>query len=88
MFDVDKISKAISQKNPRAKIIFGISKNPKYKNKIKTTLLMTGPDPFAELQAEKKEEKIIEEKSKSAKKVVAKNKEKKKKIQKLKEKLH
>ncbi|OGZ71927.1 MAG: hypothetical protein A2908_02490 [Candidatus Staskawiczbacteria bacterium RIFCSPLOWO2_01_FULL_38_12b] len=42
MFEVDKISKAISLVNPDAKIIFGISKNPKYKNKIKTTLLMTG----------------------------------------------
>lgn len=43
MFEVDKISKAISEKNPKAKIIFGISRNPKFKNKIKTILLMTGP---------------------------------------------
>ncbi len=42
MFDVDKISRAISQRAPKAKIIFGISKNPQYKNKIKITLLMTG----------------------------------------------
>src|SRR3989338_3330465 len=42
MFEVDIISKAISALNPKAKIIFGISKNTQFKNKIKTTLLMTG----------------------------------------------
>jgi cell division protein FtsZ len=42
MFEVDKISRAISQENPKSKIIFGISKNTSLKNKIKTTLLMTG----------------------------------------------
>ncbi len=42
MFEVDKISRSISDLNPKAKIIFGVSKNSKYKNKIKTTLLMTG----------------------------------------------
>lgn len=43
MFEVEKISKSIAELNPKAKIIFGISKNTKAKNKIKTTLLMTGP---------------------------------------------
>lgn len=43
MFEVDKISREIAAKNPKAKIIFGISKNSGYKNKIKTTLLMAGP---------------------------------------------
>src|SRR3989344_1970807 len=42
MLEVDKISKIISEQNPKAKIIFGISKNPKYKNKIKTTILIAG----------------------------------------------
>lgn len=42
MFEVEKISNGISLVNPKAKIIFGISKNSKSKNKIKTTLLMTG----------------------------------------------
>ena len=42
MFEVEKISRHISESNPRAKIIFGISKNPKLKNKVKTTILMTG----------------------------------------------
>jgi cell division protein FtsZ len=43
MFEVEKISSKISELNPKAKIIFGISKNPKLKAKIKTTLLATGP---------------------------------------------
>ena len=42
MFEVEKISSYISTLNPKAKIIFGISKNSKLKNKIKTTILMTG----------------------------------------------
>jgi cell division protein FtsZ len=42
MFEVEKISSYIDKLNPNAKIIFGISKNPKLKNKIKTTILMTG----------------------------------------------
>ena len=51
MFEVEKISRYIADSNPGAKIIFGISKNPKLKNKIKTTILMTGAgtkDKFAE----------------------------------------
>lgn len=48
MFEVDKISRAISQENQKAKIIFGISKSTKLKNKIKTTLLMTGSSLNAE----------------------------------------
>jgi cell division protein FtsZ len=42
MFEVEKISSHIASQNPKAKIIFGISKNLKLKNKIKTTILMTG----------------------------------------------
>ena len=42
MFEVEKISSHIANLNPKAKIIFGISKNSKLKNKIKTTILMTG----------------------------------------------
>jgi cell division protein FtsZ len=54
MFEVDQISKTIAEQNPKAKIIFGISKNQKYKNKIKTTLLMTGPPLVQEHPLEKK----------------------------------
>src|SRR3989344_3109360 len=42
MFEVEKVSSHIARLNPNAKIIFGISKNLKLKNKIKTTILMTG----------------------------------------------
>ncbi|MBM3206051.1 MAG: hypothetical protein FJZ43_00300 [Candidatus Staskawiczbacteria bacterium] len=63
MFEVDKISKAISEKNSKAKIIFGISKNAKFKNKIKTTLLMTGPMPFSG-QPEKIAKKTVVSKEK------------------------
>ena len=42
MFEVEKISSHIANTNPKAKIIFGISKSSKLKNKIKTTILMTG----------------------------------------------
>jgi len=42
MFEVEKISSHIANLNPKAKIIFGISKDSKLKNKIKTTILMTG----------------------------------------------
>jgi len=44
MFEVEKISRHISELNPKAKIIFGISRNPKLKSKIKTTILMTGEE--------------------------------------------
>src|SRR3989344_2175111 len=43
MLEVDAISRSIAEKSQKAKIIFGISKSPQLKNKIKTTLLMTGP---------------------------------------------
>jgi cell division protein FtsZ len=53
MFEVEKISRKISDSNPKAKIIFGISKHPKLKNKIKTTILMTGSP------SNKMEEKVV-----------------------------
>ena len=37
--EVESVSEAIAKLNPRAKIIFGISQTPKYKGKIKITLL-------------------------------------------------
>ncbi len=42
MFEVEKISQTIGSAHPKAKIIFGISKNQKLRNRIKTTILMTG----------------------------------------------
>ena len=72
MFEVEKISSHISNLNPKAKIIFGISKNPKLKNRIKTTILMTGgqveqevvvkkPDPV-KLVVEEQIKEIFEKK--------------------------
>jgi len=70
MFEVDKISKAISQTNPKAKIIFGISKNSKYKNKIKATLLMTGDGVVADDTMEKEKVELKIKETKKAKKIV------------------
>ena len=53
MFEVEKISSHIANLNPKAKIIFGISKNPKLKNKIKTTILMTGGQVKEEVSLQK-----------------------------------
>jgi len=71
MFEVEEISRDISQLNPNAKIIFGISKDTRLKNKIKTTLLMTGPSNMAkpikeqEIKSEKKEEKTEDKEQKT-----------------------
>ncbi|MFH1968397.1 MAG: cell division protein FtsZ [bacterium] len=56
MFEVERVSSHIAELNPEAKIIFGISKNPKLKNKIKTTILMTGGG----VKDEEREKKILE----------------------------
>lgn len=65
MFEVEKISRHIAELNPTAKIIFGISKSSKLKNKIKTTILMAGggaKDKFAkEISEAVKPTKIMQE---------------------------
>ena len=82
MFEVEKISSHISNLNPKAKIIFGISKSAKLKNKIKTTVLMTGGSVKEEILPEmpeiteiiktevvkelKKESKVSDKKEKMA----------------------
>jgi len=84
MFEVEKISSHIAQLNPKAKIIFGISKNPKLKNKIKTTILMTGSaletegEELAEEEPQKAQDGLI----KKAKKHFQKTKTKTKKVEK------
>jgi len=92
MFDVEKISSHISNQNPKAKIIFGISKDTKLKNKIKTTILMTGGQVEEEIITEKIEpikielpEKIKDDQKVSVKKeepVVKKSKKSKKPLDK------
>jgi len=64
MFDVEKISSHITSLNQQSKIIFGISKNPKLKNKIRTTILMTGGS--SESSAE---DDVLDSKSESVKEV-------------------
>jgi len=49
MFEIEKISRKISDVNPKAKIIFGISKNSSA-GKLKTTVLMTGKSNDKELE--------------------------------------
>ncbi len=58
--EVEKISKRIADSNKKAKIIFGISENEKYKNKIKITLLAVGcrEKPKISTPAKKKISKI------------------------------
>jgi cell division protein FtsZ len=82
MVEVEKISRKISERNPQSKIIFGISNSPKLKNKIKTTLLMTGSSVFGKVvkpETKFNEEVVIEEKKASA--VIKKPKKIKKKKQ-------
>ncbi len=85
MFEVEKISSHIAATNPKSKIIFGISKNSKLKNKIKTTILMTGGQmrEVVEKKPEvvKEEKEIVVEKPKEEKnKKIPEKKIKKKKI--------
>ena len=78
MFEVEKISTSISAINPNAKIIFGISKNPSFKNKIKAVLLTTGAGQKTEIaepkQGEAKKSAKTEAKKPSDKKKKAKAK--------------
>jgi cell division protein FtsZ len=53
MLEVEKISRHVSELNPKAKVIFGISKNAKLKNKIKATVLITGNQEKEEYVPEK-----------------------------------
>lgn len=61
MLEVQKISNAIAQLNPGAKIIFGISRDAgsrgSQRSRIKTTILATGPSKTAKKPAKKTAEK-------------------------------
>jgi cell division protein FtsZ len=83
MFEVEKISKSIADFYPKAKIIFGISKDSKAKNKIKTTLLMAGPSRSVEITKVKEQEKpevVSREKTAKKEKPLAGRKKAKKSI--------
>ena len=61
MEEVQQISENINSFNPKAKIIFGVSFHPKYKGKIKITLLAVGCGEQGKLKEKAKEikEKIV-----------------------------
>lgn len=84
MIEVEKISRKIAELNPQAKIIFGISKNQKAKNRIKTTLLITGPSTPIIIKPEVKKEKkeVVKPKEKKKELKVVKVKKKKKTVKK------
>jgi cell division protein FtsZ len=96
MFEVEKVSSHIAKLNPKAKIIFGISKNAKLKNRIKTTILMTGGQTKEDVSVEKielpaevikiaeikKVENLTEEKKEILEKKVEQNKAKPQKAKK------
>ncbi len=82
MFDVDKISKTIADQNLRAKIIFGISKNAKYKDKVKVTILTVGAPIKKDITIKKtvRAPRIIKKLKKKIKKVkIIRKKDKKRK---------
>ena len=62
MSEIENISKTISNFNPQAKIIFGVTQDSHYKNKIKITLLAVGCETDAQRKAKiVKKEKIKRE---------------------------
>jgi len=62
MSEIENISKRISDFNPQAKIIFGVSQDNHYRNKIKITLLAVGCETEGQRRAKiTKEEKIKKE---------------------------
>jgi cell division protein FtsZ len=85
--ELERVSKEISELNPRAKIIFGVSENPKYKGKIKITLIAVSeseqkqkwlgekkPKKSQGKKKEKLEVKIKQKKQAEPKRVVKKKK--------------
>jgi cell division protein FtsZ len=52
------ISEKISEMSPNARIIFGLTNNPKMKNEIKVTILSTGSPDKVQKNKKKKEKKI------------------------------
>jgi len=83
--EVEKIAEEVSSLNPKAKIIFGISYNPKLGKKIKITSLVVGENFIEKEEKKEKEEKEKRAEPEKKKKNVGKKKakpllEKKKKI--------
>jgi len=62
------ISEKISETSPNARIIFGLTSNPKLKNEIKVTILSTGSSEKKQLKKKEKKVKIKKEPKKEEKK--------------------
>jgi len=77
--EVERIAEEISNLNPRAKIIFGISQNPKLGKKIKITSLAVGENFLKTEEKEKSSEKKEEEPPKKLKQKIGKVAKKEKK---------
>lgn len=60
--EVEKIGEQISELNPNAKIIFGISQFPRYDKKIKITFLGTNENFFEKQEAKKEVVKEVAQK--------------------------
>ena len=87
MLEVEKISKSIFKLNPQAKIVFGISREPNFRDKIKTTLLVIGREkklkteqikPLVKQPKEKKKIKELEGKVKEKEQIKEKKQPKEK----------
>jgi len=70
---LSQVSEKISEFAPNAKIIFGLSQNPKMKNELKITILATGSEPEKKKSSSKKEKEETK-KEKTKKKVIKKEK--------------
>jgi len=79
---LSQISEKISELAPNAKIIFGLSQNPKLKNEIRVTILATS----SEEEKKGKKSKIIQKEEKEVKVVTKKTKKQKAKPEKKEEK--
>jgi len=70
---LSQVSEKVSEFAPNAKIIFGLSQNPKMKNELKITILATGSEPEKKKISPKKE-KEEKKKEKNKKKIIRKEK--------------
>ncbi len=66
---LSQISEKIGELAPNAKIIFGLSQNPKLKNEIRVTILATSSEPEKIVRTKKAAKKVSVSKIKKAKKI-------------------
>jgi len=76
MRELTKVSEKIHDLAPNAKIIFGLTQNPKLKNEIRATVLATGAETKEEKPQKIKTKKIVKKKKVAFKKEKSKKEEK------------